>query len=130
MTLGERIRQLRKKMRWKQGTLSEVTGLSIPYISDIERDVVNPSLKVLKRIAEAFDLHISSLLEVVDGMHELHATGNLQIFLQEYPFAGEISVEWLALLLRIEYKGQRPRNSREWLEVYMFLQRLLAPEEL
>lgn len=130
MTLGERIRQLRKKMRWTQSSLSEVCALSVPYISDIERDVVDPSLKVVKRLAGAFDLHISTLLEVVDGMHDLHATGNLQIFLQEYPFAGEISTEWLALLLKIEYKGQRPRNSREWLEVYMFLQRLLAPEEL
>ena len=130
MTLGERIRQLRKKMNWTQGDLSNAAALSVPYISDIERDAVDPSLKVLKRIAEAFDLHISTLLEVIDGIQVFHAEGSLQIFLQDLPLVGGISLEWMSLLLRIEYKGQRPRNSREWLEVYMFLQRLLAPEEL
>ncbi len=50
MTLGECICTLRKEKGWKQKELGKVADLSVPYISDMELDRVNLSLKVLKRV--------------------------------------------------------------------------------
>ena len=67
-TIGSHIRSIRKSKGLNLKGLSEKSGLSIPYISDIERDVVNPSLKTLQAIAKALDL---SLPEIVDYNNEL-----------------------------------------------------------
>lgn len=56
MNVGKRIRETRKKHNMKLEDLAEKTGLSLSYISLIERGLKNPSLKALERIAKAFNL--------------------------------------------------------------------------
>ena len=68
-TLGTHIREIRKSQKLKLKDLSEKSGLSISYLSDTERDVVNPSLKTLQAIAKALDL---SLPEIVDFNNQLN----------------------------------------------------------
>ena len=67
-TLGQHVRAIRKSKGLKLKDLAEKSGLSIPYLSDTERDVVNPSLKSLQSIAKALEL---SLPEIVDFNDEL-----------------------------------------------------------
>lgn len=62
MGVGEKIKELRKKNNLKLEELAEKTGLSISYISLIERGLKNPSLKALERIAKAFNLPPSYFL--------------------------------------------------------------------
>ena len=52
-TLGNNIRLIRRSKGLKLKDLSEITELPIPYLADIERDIVNPSLKTLHLIAKA-----------------------------------------------------------------------------
>ncbi len=59
MNVGKRIREIRKKHNMKLEDLAEKTGLSLSYISLIERGLKNPSLKALERIAKAFSLPTS-----------------------------------------------------------------------
>ncbi|MCX7720256.1 MAG: helix-turn-helix domain-containing protein [Dictyoglomus thermophilum] len=59
MNVGKRIRETRKKRNMKLEDLAEKTGLSLSYISLIERGLKNPSLKALERIAKAFNLPTS-----------------------------------------------------------------------
>ena len=66
-TLGCHIRTIRKSKGLKLKHLAETSGLSISYLSDTERDVVNPSLKTLQAIAKALEL---SLPEMVDFNNE------------------------------------------------------------
>ena len=67
-TLGSHIRKIRKSKGLTLKDLAEKSGLSIPYLSDIERGAVNPSLKTLQSIAKALEL---SLPEIVDFNSEL-----------------------------------------------------------
>jgi transcriptional regulator with XRE-family HTH domain len=66
MSLGERIRQLRKDRRWTLSDLSLRTELSVSYHSDIEKDRTDPSLKTLVKLADAFGLKVIEILYTVD----------------------------------------------------------------
>ena len=46
--LGEQVRNIRKKRGITLKELAEKTGLSIGYISQIERDLTDPSLSTLR----------------------------------------------------------------------------------
>ena len=67
-TLGQHIRKIRKSKNLTLKQLSEKADVSVPYLSDIERDAVNPSWKTLQLVARALDL---SLPEIVDFNNEL-----------------------------------------------------------
>lgn len=59
--LGKRIRELRLGKRWSQMYLAAEAGLDKSYIGSIERGEVNPSIKLVTRIAEALGVDISDL---------------------------------------------------------------------
>lgn len=56
MNLGEKIREKRKLRRMTQKALSEQSGVSISFISDIEKGRTSPSIATLLKICEALDL--------------------------------------------------------------------------
>ncbi len=60
--LGARIANIRRAKGLSQDRLGELTGLDRSYISAIERGVANPSLSVLRSIAEALEIDLCSLL--------------------------------------------------------------------
>jgi repressor LexA len=66
MCVGRRIRKARKSKDWTLEDLKKKTGMSISFLSDIERGVSNPSLKRLKQIARALNVSISYLLNEHD----------------------------------------------------------------
>ena len=59
---GAMIRNMRKERGWTLADVEGKTGLSRAYLSLIERDVRPPSLKILKRIAKAFEIDYRKLL--------------------------------------------------------------------
>jgi len=52
LTIGERIRVLRGEKGLSLAALAERAGISVSYLSEIERGAVYPSLATLKRLAE------------------------------------------------------------------------------
>ena len=58
-----KIRKYRKKLNLTIKDLAERTGLSIGYISQLERDEAEPSLSSLRKIAKEFDVPIYVLIE-------------------------------------------------------------------
>lgn len=54
--LGERIRKKRTELNMSMKDLSERTGLTPGFISQIERELAEPSITSLRKIAEAFDV--------------------------------------------------------------------------
>lgn len=54
--LGEQIRKLRKEKNITLKELAEKTELSIGYISQIERNLTDPSLSTLRKISGALDV--------------------------------------------------------------------------
>lgn len=61
--LGKRIEYLRKMKRFTQETLSFESGINKNYISDLERGKRNPTLKVLKAIADALSVTLENLFK-------------------------------------------------------------------
>lgn len=62
-TIGERIRTLREHAAMSQADLAEATGTGQSAICAIETDKREPTLAVLKRIAEALGTTVAKLLE-------------------------------------------------------------------
>jgi transcriptional regulator with XRE-family HTH domain len=60
--LGERIRKLRLKKGWSQKITSDLSGISVRTIAQIERGEFEVRLSTLLAIAEAFRITVSHLL--------------------------------------------------------------------
>ena len=61
--LGSFIRNQRKLAHLSLRQLAELTTLSNPYLSQIERGLHQPSVRVLKLISDALDVSTETLLE-------------------------------------------------------------------
>ncbi len=59
--IGKKIRSIRKSKNLTIVDLSEQINVTSGYISQIERDLISPSLAVLKRLSEALDIPLSYL---------------------------------------------------------------------
>lgn len=59
--LGDFIRDQRNLAQMSLRRLSEVAGISNPYLSQIERGLRNPSADILKQIAKALRISAESL---------------------------------------------------------------------
>jgi transcriptional regulator with XRE-family HTH domain len=58
MTLGDRIKQLRQQRGWSQAQLSKKLNVHQKQISGYERGVHSPSIELLVRIAELFNVSL------------------------------------------------------------------------
>jgi transcriptional regulator with XRE-family HTH domain len=72
-SLGEFIRERRKQAQYSLRDLADRANVSNPYLSQIERGLHTPSVRVLKAIAAALNVSAESLLvqagllEAADG---------------------------------------------------------------
>jgi transcriptional regulator with XRE-family HTH domain len=60
--LGAFIRQQRKRANLSLRQLAELSSLSNPYLSQVERGLHQPSVRVLKAISDALNLSAETLL--------------------------------------------------------------------
>ena len=76
--LGDQIRSIRKRQEITLKELAEKTGLSIGYISQIERNLTDPSLSTLRKISGA--LGVPTYLFLGDEPHgSLHKDEMIQL---------------------------------------------------
>lgn len=59
--LGRRIRHMREERGWTQEELAHRAGMTVVYLSGIERGKQNPSFRKLKGLAEAFSITLVAL---------------------------------------------------------------------
>ena len=64
--LSERLRARRTELGLTLAQVAERAGLSIPYVSNLERRESNPSLDALSAIAEALETTVSALTDQSD----------------------------------------------------------------
>ena len=132
MELGQRLRFIRKENRLTLKKLSQLSGLSVPYLSDIERNVVNPSVDTLRKVAEAYNISVKDLISGVEGLGESSHTDypeGFQSFLKKYETQYQINDDWKESLLKVNFRGRHPTSETEWLELYLYLRRILGPKE-
>jgi transcriptional regulator with XRE-family HTH domain len=63
---GERLRELRQKRKLTLRALCDTAGMSLAYLSDLERGLKVPSLTTLVRLAVALDCKVTALVSVFD----------------------------------------------------------------
>lgn len=63
MTLGERIRQRRTQRDLTLEKLAQSTGLTISFLSQMERDAVSPSVESLQKLARALGTKVGAFFE-------------------------------------------------------------------
>jgi len=62
--LRENLKTLRKELGWSQELLAEKTGVSAPYITQIEVGKRTPSLDIVEKLATALGVEYKILFEV------------------------------------------------------------------
>ncbi len=58
---GKRLRKIRRHNDLTQERLAEMLGVSVEFVSNMERGVNAPSFETIEKIAQAFDLPVNEL---------------------------------------------------------------------
>ncbi len=62
MKLGDKIKKLRKDRKWSQADLAGKVNVHVTHISRLETERYTPSLDLLKKLAEAFEVTTDYLI--------------------------------------------------------------------
>lgn len=62
MSIGENVKAIRKEKKLTQSELAEEMGISRSYLSDIENNRKNPSIKTLTSLANKLDVSVVYLM--------------------------------------------------------------------
>ena len=89
--IGATIRQIRKQRDMTLLEVSTLAGISTPFLSDIERDKTNLSLKTLAAIADALGTPMHALFLEATGDRSMQVDKDTKI-----PTAGNQSIGELA----------------------------------
>jgi transcriptional regulator with XRE-family HTH domain len=73
-TLGKNIKLLRARRGLSQADFSEKSGISIPFLSNIERGIKFPQPAMLSKIANALGVEVSELF-----VADLEATASTEL---------------------------------------------------
>lgn len=129
MQLNERLRELRTERGLRLRDITDHAGLSVPYLSDLERGRTTPSLETLQALAAAYGITVHDLLHGVEFYGAATAGGlplGLQALLDDPTYGPQITPDWVKTLQRIELRGKRPHTRDEWLSIYLHLRRVLT----
>ena len=81
MQLGQRLNQLRKQSGLTLMKLSELTDLSVGFLSNIERDLTSPSISNLQKICGALHIDLVKLIQpAVDDKAVVRAGDRREMF--------------------------------------------------
>jgi transcriptional regulator with XRE-family HTH domain len=61
--LAARLKELRDAKDWSQEELAERAAMQRSYLADLERGHRNPSIRTLVRLANAFGIPVSALID-------------------------------------------------------------------
>lgn len=61
--VGENLRKLREERKFSRRELSQRSGISASYIIKIEQGIKNPTLEVLKSLANSLNVKLEQLTE-------------------------------------------------------------------
>ena len=75
--LGNRVREYRKALELSQERLAELAGVHPTYISNIETAKVNATIGVYKRLADALQVSLPTLVDVNSGKVEKNELARL-----------------------------------------------------
>jgi transcriptional regulator with XRE-family HTH domain len=124
--LGARLRAIRKQQGDTLADVGAQTGLSVSFLSDIERGRTRPSLDTLEKLATYYQLSINDLLEGVDA-DTLGSNRGYPPGFEEFLRETEVEPELVDLLMRVERRAKRSAQTKEdWMRYYYSLKAILG----
>ncbi len=108
--LGSFIREQRATSRLSLRRLSELAGISNPYLSQIERGLRRPSAEILQQIAKALRISAETLYVQAGILDDHHGDGDLTRHILADPLLRE---EQKQALLRV-YRSFLLENGAGW----------------
>ncbi len=125
-SLGKTLRNLRKTRRQTLSDVSQATGLSISFLSDIERNVTKPSVDTLNKLSQHYHIVLSELLKDVESDVEssmAYYPPGFEDFEKSLEQQGEqLEEDMRELLLQVESRARRKTSTKEdWLRRYYLL---------
>lgn len=114
--LGDKIRMFRKDKHKTMSEIAEMTGLSISYISQLERENIEPSLSALRKISKALDIPIYLFMEdnPTDDLVQRKDNRILMTFSQspmEFEIASIMPTKSFEPSMLMTYFVQQPHSS-------------------
>jgi transcriptional regulator with XRE-family HTH domain len=103
--LGQFIREQRQLGRMSLRKLSEVAGISNPYLSQIERGLRKPSAEILQQIARALRISAETLYVRAGILEEREGTGDLPMAVVMDPWLTEDQKQTLLKVYRSFVEG-------------------------
>lgn len=120
---GERVKQERTRLGWSQARLADEVGISRNYLSQIERgEASNLSWQVKNTLARKLGI----LLE--EGVVSPNIHNNLPPGLGEFATDAELPPDDVAMLARLEYRGQKPKTAEQWKILYKIIKSVIVDE--
>lgn len=62
MNIGEQIKTIRQELGMSRRAFSEAAGISDSYLAELEKGKKQPTVNILSKIANAFNISISDIL--------------------------------------------------------------------
>ena len=62
MNIGENIRRVRENLKLSRKDVHEKSGIHFQYLGEIERGESNPTLEVVTKLAETYNVTVSELI--------------------------------------------------------------------
>lgn len=124
--MGIRIRRYREKQDMSLTDLARSSGVSRGYLHLIEKGEQNPSQDKLAAIAKALGVMVAELIgEVKSGEELLDIPDSLRIFAE----ANDLPSADVAMLSKINYRGNKPETPQEWKILYSVIKGTLDKED-
>lgn len=126
---GSRIQEIRLTKGLSLRALAKRADVSVAYLSKLERGEANPTVGLLKRIADALGAPLDTLVDSSGvPLVEEELPESLKQFLEEYRdrFPEELSdPEYRRALLGVRLRGRYPSTAEEWLPVFAAIRQAL-----
>lgn len=128
MKVGGELRRLRKNSRLTLVEIGEKTGLSVSFLSDIERGRTKPSLDTLEKLAAVYQVNVNDILKGAETSTALVERAYPPGFEDFLAHVGDtLDDETQDLVLRVENRASRRAHTKEdWLQIYYSLKSILG----
>ena len=73
LTMGDRIKEIRRSHHWTQEQLAERVDVSVEYVSEIERGLKMPSMQLFIKLLEVLDVSADYLLRDTVSTQSLYS---------------------------------------------------------
>lgn len=132
MTIGQRIHNIRKEKNLSLRGLASKAEISVAYLTKIEKDESSPTIEVLERFADAFNMTVHELTAVVEeAPPKLAMPESLSAFIESYQdkFAELKDADWQRTLAQVRLRGQYPKHAEDWLPIFASVRRALGEKD-